>query len=158
MYVWGQGDGGWLGIPPPSDMPILGEGDAPLHPVSSVNSEVSLLPVSASECRKTEQLKHDHQQIRHSCSFDSRHNVLVPERINEHFISPHYVVERVRCGGSHTVVFLGHKIGGDSIVSGEDAVASSSSAVRDSDYRAGNGSPPGHSPSKATGFIDVKSN
>jgi hypothetical protein len=157
MYVWGQGDGGWLGIPPPSEMPVLGEGDAPLHPITSISSEVSLLPLSASECRKAELLKQDQLQIKHSCSFDSRHNILVPERINEYFISPHYVVERVRCGGSHTVVFLGQKAGGDSVVNGEEGISSSVSVVQGTESRSGKGSTPGPSPSKGTGVIDVKS-
>ena len=51
----------------------------------------------------------EHSHLKHSCSFDSKHNVLVPAPINQYFSSSEYVVERIRCGGSHTVVFLGRR-------------------------------------------------
>ena len=138
MYVWGQGDGGWLGIPPPKDLVTLGEGDPPIIPegtispstsssssssssssASSSSSSSSSLKVSTNALDsliENDRSPIDKQQqqaeqsfLKHSCSFDSRHNVLAPVPINQYFLSSEYIVERMRCGGSHTVVFLGRK-------------------------------------------------
>lgn len=116
--MWGQGDGGWLGIPPPADMPVLGEGDPPFAmPLRPDNIASKLVPegVMYDEVDTGERM-----QVRHSCSFDSSHNILVPVRVNKYLISPNYAVERIRCGGSHTVVFLGKKIGGDAVADETD--------------------------------------
>jgi hypothetical protein len=119
LYVWGQGDGGWLGIPPPEGLPVLGEGEPPFITLPK-SSEICLSPLSAAASKRDEQVQQGQEAIKQSSSFDSRHNVLEPERLNRHFVSPHYIVEKVRCGGSHTVVFLTSKIGGDSLSSDEE--------------------------------------
>ena len=121
MYVWGQGDGGWLGIPPPSNLPILGEGDLPIMTVTSSSSSctsssahsVSLNSQSGVGSKDGNFVLSKQENIIHSCSFDSRHNVLVPLRINRYLSSSQYVVERVRCGGSHCIIFLSLKEGGN---------------------------------------------
>ena len=120
MYVWGQGDGGWLGIPPPEGLPVLGEGELPFIIFPHKNSEICLSPLSAAASKRDEQVQQGQEAIKQSSSFDSRHNVLVPTRLNRHFVNPHYTVEKVRCGGSHTVVFLTSKAGGDGILNDEE--------------------------------------
>ena len=102
LYMWGQGDGGWLGMPPPNDLVVLNEGDPPINPISSSSS-------LGKGSRDIAQQKGEQQHLTHSCSFDSQHNILVPVRINQYLRSPQYAVERVRCGGSHTVLFLAQR-------------------------------------------------
>lgn len=75
LYGWGYNDGGWLGMSPPSRLPYL-ESD------SSSGTAFS-----------------DFQQTR---SFDSRHNVLTPQRVKS---LAQFNVEQVRCGGGHTIIF-----------------------------------------------------
>lgn len=75
LYAWGYGDGGWLGLAVPPRLPLVESdniGDSPLL---------------------------DYHQTR---SFDSRLNVLVPQRVR---CMAQHVVERVRCGGGHTIIF-----------------------------------------------------
>ena len=78
LYAWGYGDGGWLGLMPPASMPIVDP--------DNVEPGVILPPSHT-----------------HSHSFDSRHNVLSPQRVK--LLSQHFV-ESVRCGGGHTVFFV----------------------------------------------------
>ena len=118
--MWGQGDGGWLGIPPPEGLPVLGEGEPPFIIYPYKSSEICLSPLSAAASKRDEQVQQGQEAIRQSSSFDSRHNVLVPERLNRHFVSPHFIVDKVRCGGSHTVVFLSSKAGGDGLLNDEE--------------------------------------
>ena len=109
MYVWGQGDGGWLGLPPPFDLPILGEGDLPILPVTSSSSCTASGSSMKGAGGKRDQVTQKQEIITQSCSFDSKHNVLVPVRINKYLVSSQYGVEKVRCGGSHSVIFLASK-------------------------------------------------
>lgn len=75
LYAWGYGDGGWLGLAPPTTMPFI-EPDT-VDPGA-------ILPYI------------------HTRAFDSMHNVLIPQRVK--FLS-HSVVDAVRCGGAHTIIF-----------------------------------------------------
>ena len=61
------------------------------------------------DLNKEAQKKEQQLFLQHSCSFDSKHNILVPTKINQYFIQSQFAVERVRCGGSHTIVFLQDK-------------------------------------------------
>jgi hypothetical protein len=78
VFAWGYGDGGWLGMRPPS------------HMVSLDCDHVS--PAQAA-------LATSHA---HATSFDSRHNVIVPQKIR--FLADEWRVERVRAGGAHMVM------------------------------------------------------
>jgi len=84
LYAWGYGDDGWLGISPPPNMPFIESDNLGDNPIVS----------SA-----------------HSCSFDSRHNVCIPQRVK--LLSQH-VVDTVRCGGAHTVFFVRNREDGES--------------------------------------------
>ena len=136
LYMWGQGDGGWLGIPPPLDMPVLGEGEAPFSMPPRDNIALKSVPVGViyDEIDTGEEM-----QVRHSCSFDSSHNILVPVRVNKYLISPNYVVERIRCGGSHTIVFLGQKVGGDAVADESDSSLTTATRHTYSTYTNSNG-------------------
>eukprot|EP00607_Mallomonas_marina_P006606 CAMPEP_0182434360 /NCGR_PEP_ID=MMETSP1167-20130531/69360_1 /TAXON_ID=2988 /ORGANISM="Mallomonas Sp, Strain CCMP3275" /LENGTH=520 /DNA_ID=CAMNT_0024624159 /DNA_START=404 /DNA_END=1966 /DNA_ORIENTATION=- len=79
MFVWGYGDGGWLGLVPPKNM-------------SFVDPETECGPEAAANRLKTV----------HSRSFESRHNVLAPTRVK---LLAGYFVSDVRCGGAHCIVF-----------------------------------------------------
>lgn len=83
LYAWGYGDDGWLGLAPPPVLPFIDSDNPGDNPIVS----------SA-----------------HSMSFDSRHNVCVPQRVK--LLSQH-VVEAVRCGGGHTVFFVRNRDGGE---------------------------------------------
>jgi len=79
LYGWGYGDGGWLGIPPQDRLPYI---------------EVDNLSGSGSvEFPQTQ-------------AFDSKLNVLTPQRVKAF---SNKIVERVRCGGAHTIVFTSEK-------------------------------------------------
>eukprot|EP01035_Chromulina_nebulosa_P020662 gene20662-26789_t len=75
LFVWGYGEGGWLGINKPSKLPYIDN--------DSVN-EGQRIPYN--QCS----------------SFDSGFNILTPQRVRS---LGAYVVEKVRCGGGHTIVF-----------------------------------------------------
>jgi alpha-tubulin suppressor-like RCC1 family protein len=77
LYGWGYGDGGWLGMPCARNAPYA-EADSP--GARNINSKIVQ-------------------------SFDSRLNVLLPQRVKAPMLSGAAVVERVRCGGAHTVIF-----------------------------------------------------
>lgn len=77
LYAWGYGDGGWLGLRPRVQMAVL--------------DSDHVTPADASRA-----LPHVH-----ACSFDSRHNVLSPERID--FLADWRVL-KVRGGGAHTII------------------------------------------------------
>lgn len=96
LLTWGYGDGGWLGMRPPTDM-IRVETDTPMAANLSPHIEIT--------------------------SFDSTHNVVIPHRVR--FLSDWCVTE-ARGGGAHTVVFCSEKpavatTAGDSWGSNEDA-------------------------------------
>ena len=76
LYAWGYGDDGWLGLVPPTSMPYA---DPDCVEPGAILSHT------------------------HTFSFDSRHNVLVPQRVK--LLSQH-VVQSVRCGGAHTVFLV----------------------------------------------------
>jgi len=82
LYAWGYGDNGWLGLQPPRDMPVVDSDNAALQP------------------------KCDYV---HTMGFDSRHNVLVPQRVK---CLANSIVEKVRCGGGHTIVFTSSRTEG----------------------------------------------
>lgn len=88
LYTWGYGDGGWLGIRPSPD---------------ALKVEVED-PVAAN--------LYPHVSVR---SFDSRHNVVTPQRVR--FLSD-WNVARVRAGGGHMVVQCSDQASTDS---GSDA-------------------------------------
>lgn len=93
MYAWGYGDGGWLGIRPPTRM-------------------VSL------DCDHTSPDQQDlAQQHAHATSFDSRHNVLCPQLVR--FLAEDWQVDRVRAGGAHMVMLCSAR----TTAAAEDAVA-----------------------------------
>ena len=81
LYAWGYGDGGWLGISPPSPSPAI-----PLPYFESENAA-----------------EHPIIDAHSTCSFDSNLNVLVPRCVKLLATSK---VEGVRCGGGHTVLFV----------------------------------------------------
>eukprot|EP01034_Spumella_vulgaris_P026890 gene26889-33539_t len=78
VFAWGYGDGGWLGMRPP------------VHMVSLDCDHIS--PAQAA-------LATHHA---HATSFDSRHNVIVPQKIR--FLADEWRVDRVRAGGAHMVL------------------------------------------------------
>jgi alpha-tubulin suppressor-like RCC1 family protein len=73
LYTWGYAEGGWTGIHPPKRMPFV-------EPDSGNMASAAV----------------------HACSFDSKHNILVPMRVP---IAANRRVTRVRCGGGHSIIF-----------------------------------------------------
>ena len=78
LYSWGYGDGGWMGLKPPAeeDMTVFECDDAADYPIIR-----------------------GHTHIR---SFDSTHTVILPAKLT---LLKNKVVEKVRCGGAHTIIF-----------------------------------------------------
>jgi hypothetical protein len=98
LYGWGYGDGGWLGIGSSTKLPQV-EPEAPLNK------------------------QQEHAQVQ---SFDSRLNVLTPQRVKS---LSHHVVDNVVCGGGHTLVFASPKNISRSYSSDNMSVASAASGV-----------------------------
>jgi alpha-tubulin suppressor-like RCC1 family protein len=84
LYVWGNGDGGQLGIEPPKDLPFLNEDDTPL------------LSTLCSSIIESSDLSEEKKYVTQSCSFDSKFNVLVPIRIDERVHEANLAIEKVR--------------------------------------------------------------
>ena len=82
LYAWGYGDDGWLGLAPPASMPLIDP--------DSVEAGAIITQT-------------------HTRAFDSRHNVLIPQRVK---LLSQYVVEDVRCGGGHTIFLVRPREGG----------------------------------------------
>jgi alpha-tubulin suppressor-like RCC1 family protein len=99
LYSWGYGDGGWLGIAPPSRLPFV---------ESDTVAEGSSVQFSQTQ------------------SFESRHNVITPQRVR---LLSQYCVERVRCGGAHSVFFCGVRKDDDDDTGDFDLVAPSAAIV-----------------------------
>jgi alpha-tubulin suppressor-like RCC1 family protein len=84
VFTWGYGDGGWLGIRPPSHMVSLDcDHTSP--------SQAALATSNA-----------------HAISFDSRHNIIVPQKMR--FLADEWRVERVRAGGAHMLLMCSPRL------------------------------------------------
>mmetsp|Transcript_22585 Transcript_22585/g.21799 ORF Transcript_22585/g.21799 Transcript_22585/m.21799 type:complete len:482 (-) Transcript_22585:334-1779(-) len=134
LYVWGNGDGGQLGIEPPKNLPFLNEDDTPLlstlctsinsldvllsplkspfHSINNQNNQKIDVPSKINPKNNLEAQIEENKYLTHSCSFDSRLNVLVPFRFNETVNEPDFIIEKVRCGGNHMIMFLREIVGG----------------------------------------------
>lgn len=102
LYCCGYGDGGWLGVQPPSPLPQV-EVD-------------NLTPLQASQLP-------DHQ--REICCFDSRHSVLRPRLVDS---LADYRVRSVRAGAGHTIAICDRRTGETS--TGQQAAATGSATTR----------------------------
>jgi alpha-tubulin suppressor-like RCC1 family protein len=80
LYGWGYNDGGWIGVQPKKRMPLV-EPEPQHHPVA---------PSNRGHCQ----------------SFDSAHNVLEPKRVK---LLSNRLVEKVRCGSGHSIVFTSYR-------------------------------------------------
>ena len=90
LYAWGYGDGGWLGIQPPkmNTLPVL-DPDTIMEN-NPGNSLINLPSLTQ--------------------AFDSLLNVLAPQRVK----IP-YFIEKVRCGGAHSIIFTSKKAVNNSV-------------------------------------------
>ena len=104
VYVWGSNDAGQLGIPTPPNLPVrdawssgststitsTNAGTTTNHPPNSPGGGPAL---SSSAHKRTSTNRDLHVQ-----TFDSRHNVLLPLRLEA---ADHLLVQHVACGPNH---------------------------------------------------------
>jgi len=83
LFAWGYGDGGWLGIDDNGKLPFYEQSEQPSNFNDGTSSKSSGI---LSRC----------------CSFDSKLNILIPQLV---LSASKYFVEKVVCGGAHTVLF-----------------------------------------------------
>ena len=87
LFGWGYGDGGWIGIRPPDNLPYV---ESEQQPATTLSREIS--------CDK------DSYCQDYTRSFDSTLNVLRPTLVP---VAPDRYVKWVRCGGGHAIFCLG---------------------------------------------------
>lgn len=90
-YCFGSNDAGQLGLPTPLDLPMS---DNSLPP-----GAIDFMPVSQTSSKRSAKLLDVHVQ-----TFDSRHNVLLPTRVDS--LVDHMRIQTVACGPNH-LWFLG---------------------------------------------------
>lgn len=97
-YSWGHGDGGWLCHP------------APVPPLLSLEEVVECIPYVDSTTEDPSTVV----GVMHSRSFDSAHNVMLPQPIRIPYPEgdepsgpgEECVIEFVRCGGAHMILYV----------------------------------------------------